>query len=150
MVFGVCLNSLATAARERAASSRNGLSSYSLGKLTVTDVSRPLFQLKPTFGFTPVASAMSASTALACLNPSVMVLTASHPASAVARMTAAMAFCMFTPDQFCLRQALGLPPVEAGLLFSIEARQAGSFNIACREMDRPAIQGHESVWQRVT
>jgi hypothetical protein len=102
MVFGVCLNSLTTAARERAASSRNGLSSYNLGKLTVTDVSRPLFQLKPTVGFTPVASAMSASTALACLKPSVAVLTTSQPASAAARMTMAMAFCMLFPISFAL------------------------------------------------
>src|SRR5438552_3689956 len=109
MVFGVCLNSFATAARVSAASSRNGLSSYNFGKLTVTDVSRPLFQLKPTLGFTPVTSARSVSTALECLRPSLTVLTASHPARAAARRTTAMGLYMSAPDQVCLGRSAAWP-----------------------------------------
>src|SRR5215813_2811521 len=48
--------------------------------MTVTDTSRPLFQLKPTCGLSPVDCWSSVSTARACLKPSVTVLTESQAA----------------------------------------------------------------------
>src|SRR5262249_8693550 len=109
MILGVCLNSLMTAVRVSAASSRNGLSSYNLGKLTVTDVSRPLFQLNPTWGFTPVVLARSLSTARVCFKPSVTRLTASHPASAAAaRIRTATVLYMAATDPVCFQAALTL------------------------------------------
>src|SRR5262249_53807436 len=64
---GVCLNSFITAARTGSASSRSGLFSSAPAKLTVTDASRPLCQLKPTRGLIPVDCSTFRSTACACL-----------------------------------------------------------------------------------
>src|SRR6516165_11461651 len=69
-----------------------------LGNATVTDTSRPLFQLNPTRGLTPVDSSRSLSTAFAWLNPSVTVLTASHAARLIAKTETAAILNIDAPD----------------------------------------------------
>src|SRR5215471_8825439 len=67
------------------------------GNATVTETSRPLFQLNPTCGLTPVACSTSASTALAYLNPSVTVLTASQAARLIVKAKRAANLNMGSP-----------------------------------------------------
>ena len=67
MLSGVCLNCFDRGAYGLAV---HGVSHH--GDATVTDTSRPLFQLNPTCGFTPVASSTSFN-GLQRTNPSVTV-----------------------------------------------------------------------------